>query len=216
MIDATEGVVDDCVRLGPRETAAGRRFTDPAQTDLDLLAVRLMLGEVRRRVAQAAALPASPRPLVLEGCEADGRVHRAILCDEGRLGDGRDLTWVGFFGVKRRDRDSTPLTVMDDELIGEFPAHPGVLSYSSLEFSNGDWGNLILLDRDAAAEQWRDGERHAYAVRELAPRHYTDVRLHRGVLPGGVRAGREPVLRRTKYYDYRDRVTWRAEREWPG
>jgi len=25
----------------------------------------------------------------------------------------------------------------------------------------------------------------------------------------------ELVLRRTKYYDYRDSVIWRAEREWP-
>ena len=103
---------------------------------------------------------------------------------------------------------------MDDELIGEFPTHPGVLSYSSLELDGGDWGNLILLDGDAARERWRDGERHAYAARELT-RHYTDVRLHRGVLPGGVGAGREPVLRRTRYYDYRAAVTWRAERELP-
>lgn len=215
MIVATEGVVDDCVRLDPRETAAGRRFTDPAQTDRDLRAVRVMLAEIRRQVARAATLPASPRPLVLEGREADGRAHRAVVCDERRLGDGRDLTWVGFFGVKRRDRDSTPLTLMDDELIREFPAHPGVLSYSSLEFADGDWGNLILLDGDAAAEQWRDGARHAYATRELAPHHYTDVRLHRGVLPGGVRGAGAPILRRTKYYDYRDSVIWRAEREWP-
>lgn len=215
MIDAAEGAVEDCVRLAPRETAAGRGFTDPARTDLDLVAVHVMLAEIRRQVARAATLPASPRPLVLEGRERDGRAHRAVVCDERRLGDGRDLTWVGFFGAKRRDRDSTPLTVMDDELIREFPAHPGILSYSSLEFADGDWGNLILLDGDASAEQWRDGERHAYAVRELAPRHYTDVRLHRGVLPGGVRGAGKPILHRTKYYDYRAGVTWRAEREWP-
>jgi hypothetical protein len=215
MIDATEDVVEDCVRLGPRETAAGRGFTDPARTNLDLLAVRLMLAEIRRQVARAAALPASLRPLVLEGREADGRAHRAVVCDERRLGDGRALTWVGFFGVKRRDVDPTPLTVRDEELIREFHAHPGILSYSSLEFADGNWGNLILLDGDAAAEQWRDGERHADAARELAPRHYTDVRLHRGVLPGGVRGTGGPILRRTKYYDYRDGVTWRAEREWP-
>jgi hypothetical protein len=212
MIDATERVVDDCVRLGPRETAAGRPFTDPAQTNLDLLAIRVMLAEIRRQVARAATLPGSLRPLVHEGREADGRAHRAVVCDERRLGDGRDLTWVGFFGVTRRDRDGTPLTVMDDELIGEFVTHPGILSYSSLEFADGDWGNLILLDDDAAAEQWRDGERHAYAARELAPRHYRDVRLHRGVLPGGVRGTGGPIVRRTKYYDYRDGVTWRAER----
>ena len=214
MIGATEGAVDDCVRLGPRETAADRGFTDPAHTTGDLAAVGLMLAAIRRAVA-APGLPGGPRPLVLEPPGLEGRAHRAIVCDERRLGAGRDLAWVGFFAVKRRDRDGAPLTVMDDELITEFPAHPGILSYSSLELADGDWGNLILLDGDAARAQWRDGERHAYAARELAPRHYTDVRLHQGVLPGGVRAGREPILRCTKYYDYRAGATWRAEREVP-
>jgi hypothetical protein len=215
MIDPTESAVDDCVRLAPRETAVGRGFTDPARTTEDLAAVRLMLAEVQRQVGRGADLPASPRPLVLERQESDGRVHRAVICDERRLADGRDLTWVGFFGVKRRDIDPTPLTVRDDELVREFPAHPGILSYSSLELGDGDWGNLILLDGDEAREHWRTSPRHADAASALAPRHYTDVRLHLGALAGGVRAGHEPVLRRTRYYDYRDEVTWRAEREAP-
>ena len=206
--------MDDCVRLALRETAAGRRFTDPARTAGDLAAVGLMLATIRRQV-NAPAGPAAPRPLVFEGHETGGRAHRAIVCDARRLGDGRDLAWVGFFAVKRRDVDSAPLAVRDDELIREFPDHPGILSYSSLELGDGDWGNLILLDGDEAREHWRVGERHAHAARELAPRHYTDVRLHLGILAGGVRADGEPVLRRTKYYDYRDAVTWRAEREWP-
>ena len=174
----------------------------------------MMLGEIRRRVASAASLPREPRPLVLEGREADGRAHRAVLCDERRLADGGDLAWVGFFAVKRRDRDHAPLTLRDDELVQEFPAHPGILSYSSLELADGDWGNLILLDGDEAREHWRTSPRHADAVRELAPRHYTDVRVHQGILPGGVLAAREPLLRRTKYYDFRGGATWRAEREW--
>jgi hypothetical protein len=207
--------VDDCVRLAPRETAGGRDFTDPARTARDLVAVRVMLEGIQRRVASPEALPRGPRPLVLEAREVDGRAHRAIVCDERRLVDGRELTWVGFFAVKRRDVDPAPLTVRDDELIREFPAHPGILSYSSLELSGGDWGNLILLGGDGAREHWRASERHAHATRVLAPRHYTDVRLHQGVLPGGVLAGAELLLRRTKYYDYRGGATWRAERDWP-
>ena len=204
--------MDDCVRLALRETAEGRWFTDPARTAGDLAAVELMLDNVRHRVSEAALRAG---PLVLAGHEPGGRTHRAILCDVRRLSDGRDLSWVGFFAVKRRDVDPAPLTVRDDELIQEFPGHPGILSYSSLALGDGDWGNLILLDGEEAREHWRVSERHAHATRELAPRHYTDVRLHQGLLPGGVRAGRKPVLRRTKYYDYRDAVVWRAEREWP-
>lgn len=207
--------MEDSVRLGPRETGEDRDFTAPARTAEDLRAVGRMLETLRQAVARAGQWPAGPRPLTLEEREADGRAHRAIVCDARRLGAGRDVTWVGFFAEKRRDRDPTPLTVMDDELIEEFPAHPDILSYSSLELAGGDWGNLILLATEEAREHWRTSERHAYAARELAPRHYTHVRLHQGVLPGGVLGGRAPVLRRTRYYDYREEATWRAEREWP-
>src|SRR5687768_3411886 len=131
MIGATGGAMDDSVRLGPRETAGGRDFTAPARTAEDLRAVGRMLDSLRQEVARAGQRPAGPRSLTFEAREADGRAHRAIVCDARRLGDGRDVTWVGFFAEKRRDRDPSPLTVMDDELIGEFPAHPDILSYSS-------------------------------------------------------------------------------------
>jgi hypothetical protein len=202
-------MVNQDVRLAPQEMVEGRGFTDPARTADDLAAVRVMLAVVRH-VATASG---DPRPFVVEGREADGRMHRTIVCHGARLRDGRDLGWVGFFAAKRPDVDASPLRVRDDELVREFPAHPGILSYSSLEVGAGNWGNLILLDGDDARDHWRTSARHAHAVRELAPRHYTDVRLHLGVLARGVGAEGEPVLHRTKYYDYRD--AWRAERQWP-
>jgi hypothetical protein len=206
--------LENSVRLGPRETAAGRGFTDPGETAPDLAAASRMLGEIQRQVRRGETVPARAQPLVLERRESSGRAHRAIIFDTRRLGDGRDLVWVGFFGMKRRDVDATPLSTMDAELVQELPAHPEILSYSSLELDDGDWGNLILLAGDEGREHWRTSARHAYAVRELAPHHYVHVRLHQGVLPGGASAGVAPVLRRTKYYDYRDSIPWRAEREW--
>jgi hypothetical protein len=207
--------LEDSVRLMPRETAAGRGFSDPDETTPDLAAASRMLAEIRHQVGRGASVPARARPLVQERREANGRLHRAILFDPRRLGDGRDLVWVGFFGVKRQGVDTAPLTAMDDELVRELPTHQDILSYSSLELDDGNWGNLIILDGDAARETWRTGARHSEAVRELAPRVYIHVRLHQGVLPGGATAGRALALRRTKYFDYRDSITWRAEREWP-
>ena len=206
--------MDDCARLGPQETAVGRGFADPGESAPDLAAAARMLAEVQHQVRHGGPVPARTRPLVAERLEASGRHHRAILFDPRRLGDGRDLVWVGFFGVKRREADGAALTAMDDELVQELPAHPNILSYSSLELDDGDWGNLILLDGDEAREHWRNSARHAYATRELAPRQYLYVRLHQGVLPGGACTGHAPVIRRTKYFDYRDGVTWRGEREW--
>ena len=92
--------MDDCVRLALRETAAGRRFTDPVRAAQDLGVVELMLDRLRREMPVTAPWAG---PVVLGGHEADGRAHRAIVCDTRRLGDGRDLAWVGFFAVKRRD-----------------------------------------------------------------------------------------------------------------
>ncbi len=109
--------------------------------------------------------------------------------------------------------DPAPLTAADDELILEFPWHPGILSYSSLEFRDGNWGNLIVVDPPEARDHWRTSDKHAWAARELAPRHYTVVRLHHGVFPGGLRSGRDPVLARTRYLDFQGPEPWRAERE---
>ena len=127
-----------------------------------------MLAALRREVAPGGTAGGSPIPHP-RAPGYRGRAHRALVCDASRLDDGRDVAGVGFFAEKRRDRDPTPLTVMDDELIGEFPAHPDVLSYSSLELDDGDWGNLILLDGEAARHRWRAGERHAYAAASWRP-----------------------------------------------
>jgi hypothetical protein len=39
------------------------------------------------------------------------------------------------------------------------------------------------------------------------------VRLHNGVLPGGLWSSEEPRLVRTKYYDFSGPQPWRAVRE---
>jgi hypothetical protein len=101
---------------------------------------------------------------------------------------------------------------VDDQLVSELPQHPGILSYSSIALADGNWGNLIILRSPADGERWRDGERHAWAARELAPAHYSSVRLHSGQFAGGLLFGREPVLLRTRYWDYDVSPAWRAER----
>lgn len=204
--------MDDVIRLSASEIVRGRSFADPRHNAADLLAIGSMASALRRFLSQP--LPGHPRPLVLQAPE-EGRQHRVVICGERRLRIGRDLGFVGFFATKRPGLDASPLTTMDDELILEFPSHPGILSYSSLEFPDGNWGNLILVDPPEAKEHWRTSERHAYAARELAPKHYAVIRLHNGVFPGGLRSGRDPILVRTAYYDFQGPEPWRAERQLP-
>ena len=70
----------------------------------------------------------------------------------------------------------------------------------------------IWLDPPEAREHWRTSPRHAYAAGELAPRHYTVVRLHRGRLAGGLLPEPSLLLEETKYYDFRGPTPWRAIR----
>ena len=207
--------MEEYVRLSAAERVPARPFTDPERSREDLTALRVMVAILREHLA-ASPLPESPRPLVRETREADGRPHRAIICRDAPLRARADLEFVGFFARRRPGLDFSPLTRADDELILEFPAHPGILSYSSLELPDGNWGNLIVLDRPEARDRWREGARHAYAAQELAPRYYSVVRLHHGRLPGGLLSGRDPVLTRTKYYDFGGPMPWRADRDLSG
>lgn len=204
--------MEQVLTLGATEIVGERPFTHPDRTADDLVWVQAMLAALRRVLAASGALPARPRPLGLQVPEASGRQHRLVVCDERRLRLRQELALVGFFAERRPGLDHAPLAAADEELILEFPRHPGVLSYSSLELPGGEWGNVILLDAPDTQERWREGERHAYAARELAPRHYACVRLHNARLPAGLLASGDPVLTRTKYHDFRATPPWRAER----
>lgn len=205
----------DILSLTRTELVAGRSFTDPEHTEQDLLALRRMAERLHSLLRQPEALPRHPRPLILNFQEEDGRDHRIVLSQAEKLFENDSLTVVGFFGCKTKEVDHAVLDEVDGELIGEFFQHPGILSYSSMMLANGECGNLVLLNPPEAKEHWRASERHAYAVQELAPKHYLNVRLHNGVLPGGVMGGSSPVLRSTKYYDYAGGTLWKAIRE-PG
>jgi hypothetical protein len=197
------------VHLAPGDVAPGRPFTDAVRTAEDLAVVHAMVAGLRHVLA--GPLPGGPAPLVLAAPAPPGRQHRAIVCDAARLRGARPVAFVGFFAHKRPEVDASPLTSADDALVAEFPGHPGILSYSSLELPDGNWGNLIVLDRAESGERWRESERHAWAVGELAPRHYHWVRLHLGAFPAGVLAG-APALVRTRYLDYQGPEVWQAER----
>jgi hypothetical protein len=203
--------VDDFPRLGPLEAPAGRAFTHPDRTADDMVSIREMAATLRRLLEGPAPLPARPRPLTRE--QGHGRLgHRVIVCDDGALRAEPRPAIVGFFAEKRVGPDHARLTEVDDELVREFPRHPGILSYSSIELPDGNWGNMIVLRSTDDGDRWREGDRHAWAARELAPAHYTVVRLHHGVIPGGILSGREPLLTRTRYFDYHGESPWRAER----
>jgi hypothetical protein len=203
--------MEETVHLTAGELVHGRPFTDPVHNAEDLSAIRVMASSLRLVLAQP--LPDGRRPLLIHVPTASGREHRIAISNDSPLHAQRDLAFVGFFAKRRAGVDLSLITVADDEMIQELPSFPGILSYSSLELADGNWANLIMVDPPEAKDHWRTSEKHAFAAREMAPKYYAIVRLHNGVFPGGLVSGRDPILVRTKYYDFQEAALWRAERE---
>ncbi len=196
--------------LGASEIVAGRPFTNPEQSLEDVGKLSYMLEALRVTLQR---LPDEPATRILEAPGQDGRGQRVVISKWAKLRAASELFVVGFFGRKRTGLDGGPMDEMDRALIGEFDAHPGVLSYSSLELADGNWGNLVLLADEQTRDHWRTSPRHAYAAQELSPNYYLTIRLHNGLLPGGLWSGRDIALLRTKYYDFQTRPAWQAVRE---
>jgi hypothetical protein len=198
--------------LAASELLPDRPFTNPEHTWDDARAIDFVLERLRALVHQPPPPNMHAPVQQTYWLKAEGRTHRLILCDAASLRTASRLTLVGFFGQRRPDVDPTPVNQIDSELIGELGDHPGLLSYCSLLMENGDYGNIVLFVSEEAKYHWATSNRHAYAVRVISPKYYATVRLHNGIVPGGLAAGVAPVFESTKYLDYRAMLPWRGIR----
>lgn len=164
----------------------------------DAAALDYMAAQLHRFV-QDAVTRADSLPVVFLP-EPDGRQHRVVLVNAEALRSKGELTFVAFFGYKRPEIDAKILDELDQELIQEFIGYPHLLSYSSLELSDGSWANLVLMSSPAGIAHWAESQRHAYAAREIAPKCYRSIRLHRGVLRTGIALESDVEFRRTKLF----------------
>lgn len=202
----------DVVSLAPTESVPRRPFTSIALYGHDLEILSIMLSELRYGFSKLDA-----SDLVAfdpQEWEVDGLRHRIILARPEILKDSALVCVVGFFGERHLHLDGGPLEEANTELVLEFRHHLGILSYSSLELGDGNWANLVLHDAPENREHWRSGEAHAKAARELSPIFYRTVRIHNGILRGGLAGGEDIAIERTKYWDYRRKSSvWHAVRE---
>lgn len=202
----------DIVELSPSDILSDKPFTHPDNNETDLAVMRRVIESVRQIVANTDQLPAQSHSHVTIRNEPDGRTFRIVLTQLPLLKAPHDLTIVGFFGHRRHDADPTVVDGIDVKLIDEFPKHPGVLSYCSMELEGGNWGNVVMLNPPEAKDRWRTSELHSHAV-TLAPDYYEGIRLHNGILIGGLTSGQDVKLIRTKYYYFGGDEPWRAERQ---
>lgn len=203
------------IYLGPLDAVTDRPFTALEHSHSDLATLERMRARLcHTLVASESTLDQDARSEVHVQYiyEDQQRMHRLVIRDRAALATTGELAVVGFFGEQRGKVNPAMLQDIDTELIQEFLQHRYVLSYSSLELADGNWGNLVILQHAEGIEHWRVSQRHAYAARELAPLYYARIRLHNGLLPGGLASARL-MLTSTKYYDFEGQGLWRAIRE---
>jgi hypothetical protein len=202
------------IELGPEEEVAGRPFTDPAHTERDQEALRLLLTHERERARAWCIEPSDRRrDVIIRETDEAGLRHLLVVPETDALIQARDLVVVGFFGRPREDADTPLLFELEEKLVASMSAYAahGLLSYYDLELVKGAYGNLILFDRPGGPASWGENPIHREAV-EISPRNYHEIRLHQGRLPGGILEDGELRLKRTCYIDYGGAEVWRAVR----
>ncbi len=199
--------------LNADQSVARRPFTSISLFRRDLATLSYITEDLRALLARMAAGEVTLTPYLVNEWEVHGLKRRAIVTNPMGLHNRRTVCVVGFFGERHLDRDTTPLEEANADIVLEFKNYPGILSYCSMELADGNWANLVLHDVPQVREYWRSSELHARAAHELSPLYYRTVRIHNGVLPGGLMSGRAIVVERTKFWDYRSPRVWHAVRE---
>lgn len=198
------------IELGAEDMFPDRPFTSPQRYTTDVRALHYLLHDLKCLI-DAERVPISPHAPI--EWEANGLGRRVIVCDYANLtSPHKELCFVGFFGERHQDRSTEALESANAEIVLEFRNYPGILSYSSMELYDGNWANLVVHDLPAARENWRASERHADAANRLSPDFYRNVRIHNGIIAGGLNGGGEPVINTTKYWDYQAVPVWQAVR----
>ncbi len=199
--------------LSANQGVPGRPFASVDRYERDSSILTSMVEDLRALVASAAAGGIDLVPHRKITWRVHGLKRRVIVCDPGRLTSAGELFAVGFMAERNADLPITALERANTKIVKEFVDYPGILSYSSWELADRQWANLVLAEDALVAERWRESMAHRRAVAELSPRHYRNVVIHHGRLPGGLGGGRWIVLDRTRYIDFEGGETWRAVRE---
>lgn len=209
--------MSEVVHLAPDEFSIDHPCTDPSLYEADEQLLAYMLQDLRALVRRRRSGEIDLEPYEALAWSVHGLARRQVICDPAALEDQRNVCIVGFFGERRGNPETQQrIDRLESALLNEFRSVPGVLSYSSMELVDDYWANLVVHAAAADREEWRNRDVHREAAEDASPEHYRNVRIHHGVLAGGVCSSNMIRLVRTKYWDYGgDPVLgkWTAERE---
>lgn len=171
------------------------------QARSDLQVLRYMAHKIRFRLLNAA-VTTLPSLEYIE--ERRKRTHRMVIYQQQEYLLQASLLFVGFIsGVQPHVSPAIVQEIhrVDKLFMTELVHNAGLLSYSSLELNAGHWYNLVLLSDVAAKTYFKESSTHRYAAYDLAMHYYAWIRLHNGVMPGGLDAN-YMLLQSTKCYTF--------------
>lgn len=208
--------MDELTCLDANAILPDRPFAHPDHSLTDLAMLSRSVAALSALLADGAGAASGATLMRVEFFDNQHLHQRVIL---NRRFDLRQLPFmelVGFFGQRCQEADRAALAAVDEELLIELHDHVDILCYFTSQLVCGDYGNLVLFRTAAAKEHWMESQRHAWAVRQLAPRCYHTIRLHNGFISGGLSPKADLRLTCTKYYDYdqgwTDGRPWRSVR----
>jgi hypothetical protein len=198
--------------LGPAEILEERPFTHPSHTEREAGLMQDALRELRSR-AKAWVHGGARRAVLVREQDDRGHRHLIVVPDTRNLLESNGLTAIGFFGNPRPGVDHGLLFQLEDELVAGMGAYAdaGLLAYYDVELPKSHYGNLVLFSTPNVPPEWVADKVHRRAV-EVSPRHYHDVRLHKGSVQGRLLDDGELTIERTKYFDFQDAAGWQAVR----
>lgn len=172
------------------------------QARLDLQVLRYMAHRIRLRLLDLAVTTTLPSLEYIE--ERRKRTHRMVIYQQQEYLLQASLLFVGFVsGIQPHVSPAIVQEIhrVDKLFMAELAHNAGLLSYSSLELNAGHWYNLVLLSDLAAKTYFKESSTHRYAAYDLAMNYYAWIRLHNGIMPGGL-ADNNMLLQSTKHYTF--------------
>jgi hypothetical protein len=189
----------------PTETLDPIVHAGISKTKSDLAILKYIAQQLYMTLQQpdSPAITTQPLRYALEDCQQ--RKLRIVLYKPQALLSPQRLAFVGF--VSGTQPTLAPTLVdevarIDELMVAELVNIASMFSYSSLEIRPGRWYNLVVFQNAETKTHVKSSHTHSYAAYELAPQYYEWIRLHNGIMPGGL-IQQELALQSTKYYTFR-------------
>ena|SRR5579872_840589 len=172
------------------------------QVKLDLRVLSYMAHRIRLSLPNSTVGTTLPSIEYIE--ERRKRTHRMVIYQQHEYLLKTSLLFVGFVsGVHPHVSPAIVQEIhrVDQLFMAELVHNAGLLSYSSLELNPGHWYNLVLLSDLAAKTYFKESSTHRYAAYDLAMHYYAWIRLHNGIMPGGLQSN-HMIAQSTKHYTF--------------